>query len=134
MPIIRANDPRENDTAHQIKKTLGMMCDAELSNETKQLCVEKLTKLMQGLPMTEETFRNIGINAKLIKTEKELTLHVHVPKEYVFSGIKENRNAQWIVFQINRALDIENLNNSDKALITDMTGKPIEPEEEKTNK
>ncbi|MBR1988613.1 MAG: hypothetical protein IKA36_06240 [Clostridia bacterium] len=128
MSIVRANDPRANDIPHQIKLTLGQMCDMEVSMETRRKCVEKLTELMQGMPMTEATFQAMGVPAKMVKTENEVTLHVHVPKEYVSSGITENRDSQWIVFQINRALNLDNLNNSDTAVVTDLQGNPIKAE------
>lgn len=129
MPIVRANDPHANDKGYQIKTILGKMCDMELSSETKRACVEKLTELMQGMPMSEASFEQFGIKSRLINSEKETTLHVHVPKEFVAYGIEENREDQWIVFQINRAINTENLGNSDTAIITDLQGNPIVPEE-----
>lgn len=134
MPIVRANDPKANDKAYQIKTVLGKMCDDELSIETKRACVQKLTDLMQGMPMTEASFMEFGIQSRLIKEKDETTLHVHVPKEFVASGIEEKRDDQWIVFHINRALNTDNLGNSDTAIITDMLGNPIKPEDTADNK
>ena len=133
MPIVRSNDPRANDKAHQIKTVLGKMCDSEISIETKRACVQKLTELLQGMPMSESTFTEFGIQARLIKEKDETMLHVHVPKEYVAFGIEENREDQWIVFHINRALNTDNLGNSDSAVITDMQGNPIKPDESAAN-
>lgn len=134
MPIVRANDPKANDKAYQIKNVLGKMCDAELSIETKRACVQKLTELMRGMPMTEASFMEFGIQSRLIKEKDGTTLHVHVPKEFVASGIEDNREDQWIVFNINRALNTDNLGNSDTAVITDMQGNPIKPEDTAENK
>ena len=88
MPIVRSNDPRANDKAHQIKTVLGKMCDSEISIETKRACVQKLTELLQGMPMSESTFTEFGIQARLIKEKDETMLHVHVPKEYVLVSKK----------------------------------------------
>lgn len=134
MPIIRANDPHANDTAYQIKTVLGKMCDAELSAETRKDCVEKLTSIMKGLPFTEDTFRRIGLEARFVTVDNEASLHIRVPKEFVSSGIEENRDNQWVVFGINRAINTENLGHSDTAVITDLKGNLIEFEENKEEK
>lgn len=129
MTVIRANDPRANDIPHQIKTILGQMCDTEISIESKQKYVERLTGYMKGLPMSEDTFHKLGIAAKLVRGDRETTLHVLVPKEYVASGITENRDSQWIVFTINRATNVENLHDSDTAYVTDMEGNPVNADE-----
>lgn len=131
MSIIRANDPHANDVSYQIKSILGKMCDPELSIGTRRECVEKLTKLMQGMPMSEKTFLEMGVNAKLVSNDKETTLHVNVPKEFVAAGITENRDSQWVVFQVNKSINIDDLHNSDSAVVTDLQGNPIKAEEEK---
>ena len=131
MGVVRAHDPHAKDTSYQVKTILGQMCDPELSIGTRRECVEKLTAIMQGMPMTEKTFLEMGINAKLVSDEKETTLRVLVPKEFVSAGITENRDSQWVVFHINRALNLEGLKNSDTAVITDLQGNPINSEEQK---
>ena len=134
MPIIRANDPHANDTAYQVCSVLGKMCAVDLSSETKHQCVEKLTKLLQGQTMSSDTFKHLGIDARIIDTGKDTEIHIHVPKKFVAAGITEDRDNQWIVFKVNRALNIDDLGNSDTAIITDMKGNLITDLTENDNK
>ena len=50
---------------------------------------------------------------------KQKILMVHVPKDYVSSGIAENRDQQWISFGITKMLDTENLGKNDSVVIED---------------
>ena len=122
MPIVRAQDPKASDKSHQIKLILGKMCDMEISAKTRQDCVEHLTALMQGLPVTPATFSKFGIESKLTDDEKtkQKILLVHVPKDYVSSGIAENRDQQWISFGITKVLDTEDLGKNDSVVIEDL--------------
>lgn len=113
MPIIRAQDPNANSKSHQIKQLLGKMCDMELSTTTKRECTDKLTELMRGLPMTAQTFIQLGLEAKMNVVNNQKILLVHVPAEYVSSGIADNRNNQWISFGLSSVLDTENLGKND---------------------
>lgn len=115
MPIIRANDPKAQDRKHNVLTILGKLCDHELTIATQRELMDKLTELMSGEPMTEETFKKLDLQCKLAEDEqtKVMTLLVHIPKAYVASSIVENRDNQWIQFTINRALDL-NFHDSEK--------------------
>ena len=109
MPIIRANDPHAQDRKHNVLTILGKLCDRELSVATQRDLMDKLTALLAGESMTEETFKKLDLQCKLFDDPetKIRTLLVHVPKKYVAASIEENRDDQWIQFTINRALNLD---------------------------
>ena len=109
MPIVRANDPKANDRGHQVSTILGKLCDRELSIRTQRDLMDNLTKLLAGAPFNEDTFKSLGLQCKLFTDEatKLTTLMVHVPKQYVASSIEDNRDDQWVQFDVNRALNLD---------------------------
>ena len=113
MPIIRANDPNANNLSYQVKSVLGKMCDESLSVKARYECTDKLTDLLAGKSLTVSTFTELGIEAKITENpqKNEKYLIVHVPKEFVSSNIKDNRDNQWISFGVNKVLDTSNLGN-----------------------
>ena len=126
MPIVvRANDPRANEKSHQIKKVLGKLCDTELSIKTMRECMDKLTELMGGMPISEQSFAKFGIASKFVNNVSNGTsiLQVHVPEEYVASGITEHRDRQFVTFEINRSTNVQNLHNSDSVVVEQLKKK-----------
>ncbi len=110
MGIVRANDPKANDTRHVLLTCLGKLTDMGISTETKRVQIDKLTELLKGRQMTIQTFQEYGLTAKLDTNEKSgiMSLTIHVPKEYVVSSISEDRDKQYVTFAVNQVTHTSN--------------------------
>ena len=95
------------DVRSELLKNFGKLADTSISMMTRQHSIDRISELLKGYPINEETFKTFDIESRIEKNQDETeVLVVTIPKEFLPIDLQESKEAVEVGFTIKKKLNI----------------------------